>query len=278
MSNPSERIRYADRSLYAVGNQVEAWAPKPLRDELALSDGTIFGFTPILEEGAFQFTVTTNASDTRANERAMAKEGNRIGFPAVLAAATGLLQHVRNRSDSQLTFARVDGETHKFTASPVRPLRPEIAADAGQTLDIPPAEKQLLEGEMTAYAAELDNRFANALGLIRGDLVRWYLSSRNGRLALVGDFDPERIPNEDLPNVRSVQVHKSGVADALTDQYRVYVPKALVESLYWEHLKLRFELERNRLVMQPPLDADRMTEVEADLPLDSLPGGNASPA
>ncbi len=272
MSHTPERINYGTTSLFAVGNEVRAWVPESLRDEMHLGEGHIFVFTPTLEDMAFQFTVTTDATGDRANERAL-DQGERIKFPAVLAAATGLLDHTRNRSDPQFAYSRADGEMHRFTLSPQPPLRPEIAADAGQFLDVAPAEKHLLEGEMTAYAAELDNRFVDALGLVRGDLVRWYLSVRDGRLALVGDFDPQRIPDEEAPNVRKVQVHESGVADALSDQYRVYVPKALVHALHWEDLKLRFQLERGRLVVQPALDADQMADIESDLPLEALPGG-----
>lgn len=271
MANTTTEIRYGDMALWTVGNQVETAAPKPLRDDLHLADGHTLGFTPILEDMAFQFTLTTDATGERVNEKTL-KDGNNIRFPAVLAAATGLLDAVQNRSEARLDFSRTDGRRDGFTVAAQPPLRPEIAADAGQTLDVAPAEKQLLEGEMSAYGAELDNRFVNALGLAVQDPVRWYLSVRDGRFALVGDFDRQRIPDEDAPNVRTVQVHASGVADALSDQYRVYIPKALIDALYWETLKLRFQLERQRIVVQPALDADQMADLEADLPLDSVPG------
>ena len=274
-----ERTQYKATSLWVVGNQVEATVTPGLREDLHLSGEQMVAITPTLDDMAFQFAVSTDASGDRANERRLKGRDDSpsvtIRYPAVLAAATGFLQHVQNRSQSRLRFARDETETRRFTTWVAPPLRPEIAANAGQYLDVAPAEKRLFELP-TAYGIELDNRFVNALGLTRGDPVAWRLSARNGRFALVGDFDPQSI-DADAPNVRNVQVHQSGVEDALTDQYRLYLPKALVECLYWEDVKLRFQLERQRIVAQPAVGTREEFDAES-LPVERLPGTESTPA
>ena len=250
-----EQSDVADTAAWVVGNQVEATVPERCRTALHLSGGQHVAISPTLHDMEYRFSLATDATGDRANHRRLKGRDDSaqltIRFPAVLAAATGLLDHVQNRSKPKLRFAR-DDETADLSTWPLPPLRPEIAADAGQTLDVAPAEKRLLELP-TEYAAELDKRFASALGLAAHDPVAWWLTVRNAGLALVADFDSQRIP-DDGPTVRKVQVHQSGVDDALTDQYRVYVPKALVHALNWDDEKLRFELERQRLVVQPALD------------------------
>jgi hypothetical protein len=264
MAQPQEPVT-EHTAAWLSGGRVEATVPKRFRDNLQLTGGQSVAFIPTLDDLTFRFLVVPTATDERANVRTLKANAQSakldLRFPTVLGAATGLRAHVRDRSDTRLNFRQPasDRDRDPLLVWPTTPLRPTIAPDAGQDLDLAPLSKRLHD-QGSEYAADLPNRFATAFGLAAQDSVAWRISVRDARLALVADFDTQRIP-DDSPTTRTVQVHESGVADALSDQYRVHPPKGLVEALYCEDVKLEFRAERQRLALQPALDLDPRTNV-----------------
>ena len=243
---------YYSGSVWVSGTQVEAKVPKALRERLGLSKGQHVTITPELENFVYVFRVSKDADPSRPNVRRLKlnerHDSMDLRFNPVLARATGLFDHAEQWDELRFEY-EVDQDGRGFVARPSEPLRPDVPVDAGQLLDLPPMLKQVFELD-TEFGVELDDRFVERLGLQTRDPVSWSLSVRDGDVVLVADFD---VTAESAPNVRYVQTHQSGVEGHLKDQYRLYVPKALVHALEWEDRKLQFDAERDRIVVSTPV-------------------------
>lgn len=239
---------YYSGSVWLTGNQVEAKIPKPLRERLDLYKGQHVTITPDLENFVYVFRVSTDADPNHANVRRLKlndrNDSMDLRFNPVLASATGLLDAANQWDELRFEY-EADPDDGSFIARPSEPLRPDVPVDAGQLLDLPSMTKQLFELD-TEFGVELDDRFIERLGIKTRDPVAWSLSVRDGDLVLVADFD---VTDDSAPNVRRVQTHQSGVEGHLKDQYRLYVPKALVHALALNDQKLQFDAERDRIVV-----------------------------
>ncbi|MFC4553616.1 MULTISPECIES: hypothetical protein [Halorussus] len=235
-------------SLWVSRRQPEAVLGQSLRDAHGLTHSQPVAITPYLDESAFTYRISTTVTEERAGVRRLKlNERNNsmtVRMNPVTAAATGLLDHIEKWSELRFRYDSHPEEGY-IDARPSVPLRPQVAANAGESLDVAPMVKSLFELD-TKFGIDLTNRFVDAFGLAKRDPVAWRVSVRDGDLVLVGDFD---VLDEDTPNVRLVQTHQSGVDDNLTEQYRLYIPKALVYMFDWQTEKLHFGAEPGRIVV-----------------------------
>lgn len=238
----------------STGTQVESTIPLRLADRLGLAGGDHVAVRPLLDGTALAWRVITDETATgdrahhrRIKHRTDPHEQYTLRFPAVLAAMAGL-DDVAAGEDATLEFEIAENGLLVRTWPPLRPWVPDSRGD-GEEPAVEPVEKRLVDNGRQYYV-EVATEHARTLGLQKGQPAAFRFSVRDGQLAVAVDLGVADA-DADRSNVRRVQSHQSGGEGREMEQFRIFVPNALVDALGWAGTDLRFEVAPDCLLIVP---------------------------